>query len=353
MKMGNILIRKKLLFSLLMTLILSVSCTDSEEEITAENTDIILSETENDKINFVLEREDTTIFENALEKVELVDYFGTITRANFFIPNDEAWETCFSLLGDSFNSLDDFDTEEELELLKTILLEHVTKDIGPDGFSSLSEIKDIDSDLVMRDHLKNGPFGLKDATGLIAQFEELPVSIENKSVVHIIDKVLIPQVAVEYFLNNYRESLMGFLMQAKTFKNFNDALNAVSEKEIPSFIKNNSAFTLFLPSSGALADLENEYKEKTTQEKREILANIVGYHFIFGKKITSSNIILQEPYSTYQGETLTFEETDNGLEIIDSQGNNISSILSSSKNIAGGSVYLIDKILLPMELNYY
>lgn len=301
----------------------------------------------------IIERDDTSIFEEALRKTDLLTFYRDITRANAFIPNDTAWETCFELLGDDFNSLDDFDTDKELELLREILLEHVTKSIGPDGFSAFTELKDLDTQLVLRDHLKNGPFGLKDATGLIAQFEESNIPAENKSVLHIIDRVLLPKVVVDYVLENYKDSLMDFIMKLDDCKSLHDAFAAVSKDVLPSFLKNGTPFTLLLPSREALTAFEKKYNDLDTQKGREILANVIGYHFIFGQKIASSDIAFMEPYVTFQRETLSFQQTDGGINVIDFQGNQGATVLSADNDISGGTVHVIDNVLLPMELDYY
>ncbi len=304
-------------------------------------------------VRIIIERDDTTIFEEALRKTDLLTFYGDITRADAFVPSDTAWETCFELLGDNFNSLDDFDTPEELALLKEIMLEHVTKAIGSDGFSAMTQLDDIDSQLVMRDHLINGPFGLKDATGLIAQFEEVYIPAEYKSVLHTIDRVLLPKVAVDYVIENCRDSLLDFVMRLEDCKSLQDAFAAAPKDELPSFLKNGTPFTLLLPSKEALAAFKKQYNDLDTQKGREMLANVLGYHFILGQKISSSDIAFMEPYVTFQTEAFSFEQNGDSIDIIDSHGNHGASVLSTDNDISGGTIHVIDKVLLPAELDYY
>jgi len=301
----------------------------------------------------ILERDDTTIFEEALVKTDLFVFYRDITRADAFIPNDEAWETCFNLLGDNFNSLNDFETEEELTLLKEIVLNHVTKGVGPDGFSAFTELNDIDVRLIMRDGFGNMAFGLKDGTGLVTQFEETNIAAENKSNLHIIDRVLLPQSIIDYVIENYKDSLMDFITNLDDLKSLHEAFTAVPADKLPSFLKNGTPFTLFLPTEEALTALENQYGDLDTQKGREILANIIGYHFIYGQKINASDISFSEPYKTFQYETISFEQVNGGVAIIDSKGDNSATVLSVDNDIAGGTVHVIDSVLIPAELAFY
>lgn len=298
----------------------------------------------------IIERDDTSIFEEALIKTDLVNYYRDITRADAFIPNDAAWETCFNLLGDNFNNLDDFATEEELSLLKQIILNHVTKDVGPNSFSAFSSIiSDIDVTIIDRD-FGDEPFGLKDATGLVTQFEETYISAENKSWLHIVNRVLLPQSVVDYVVENYKDSLIDFIMKIDDLRSLEEAFADIPADNLPSFLKNGTPFTLFLPTGEALAALESEYGDFDTQEGREILANIISYHFIYGQKVASSDISFSQTYETFQYENIRFGKANGAVTIIDSRGNVGATILSADNDLAGGTIHFIDNVLKPAEI---
>ena len=110
---------------------------------------------------------------------------------------------------------------------------------------------------------------------------------------------------------------------------------------------------MFLPTEEALTALENQYGDLDTQKGREILANIIGYHFIYGQKINASDISFSEPYKTFQYETISFEQVNGGVAIIDSKGDNSATVLSVDNDIAGGTVHVIDSVLIPAELAFY
>ena len=61
----------------------------------------------------------------AIEKVNLSEYplgFNDSDISTYFAPNNDAFDSLFAILGDEYNSLDDFDTEAELQTLANILL---------------------------------------------------------------------------------------------------------------------------------------------------------------------------------------------------------------------------------------
>lgn len=61
----------------------------------------------------------------AIEKVNLSEYplgFNDSDINTYFAPNNDAFDSLFAILGDEYNSLDDFDTEAELQTLANILL---------------------------------------------------------------------------------------------------------------------------------------------------------------------------------------------------------------------------------------
>lgn len=299
----------------------------------------------------IIERDDTSIFEEALRKTDMLNYFMDVTRSAGLIPTDMAWKTCFELLGDDFNSIDDFDTEEELDLLKKIILEHLTYSSG-EGFGQ-TDVLDGDKQLVFRDYIENAMYGFKDATGLVTRIQDRDPFVENKCELFIIDRVLLPKVAVDYILDNYKASLMDFIMKLDDCKSLNEAFAALPKEQLPSFLKNGTPFTLFLPTKKALTALENEYGDLNTQEGREILANVLGYHFIYGQKIASSDISFGQPYETFQYEPLSFEQGDGVINIIDSKGSQSATVISADHDISGGTIHVIDNVLLPAELDYY
>lgn len=307
----------------------------------------------------IVERDDTTIFEEAMKKVGLSEYFRTVTRANAYIPRDEAWQTLFAVLGNDFNSLEDFDTPEELDLLKLILEEHLTKKIF-DASPSFDTVLETDTQLVYRETLENSTFALKDATGLITPFRELDIDnryhfieAENRSYFRIIHKVLLPKVAVDFFLEHHKNSVLDFIMNLDDLKHISEDITCALTDGLPSFLTDGTPFTLFLPNKESLKELSDTYGDLETQEGREILANIIAYHLFLDQRLDRTDIEFGRAYRTFQSETISFETDGSEISILDSKGEKGATIVSENYQIAGGTIYLIDGLLIPAEISYY
>ena len=127
--------------------------------------------------------------------------FTFFKAATVFAPSDDAFGEFFDLLGDDYNSIADFDTDDEKALLTEILLYHVlegevTSDALANGMSatlladsSIEIIKVVGSDntFVIGDE-SNQPN---------ANIVAADVQARN-GVAHVIDKVLLPQSAVNF-----------------------------------------------------------------------------------------------------------------------------------------------------------
>jgi len=78
-----------------------------------------------DLVDLVVATEALSVLEAAVIKADLVETLKSEGPFTVFAPTDDAFTGLLMALGDDYNSLDDFDTEEEIALLKDILLFHV------------------------------------------------------------------------------------------------------------------------------------------------------------------------------------------------------------------------------------
>ncbi len=124
-------------------------------------------------------------------------YYNTAT---VFAPNNDAFVALLDLLGDDYNSLDDFDTDEEIDLLKDILLYHVAggsvlaEDLSAGDVIATSNggALDIIQSLTL-DALVIGDASNDINAGLL-----LTDLTAKNGVAHVVDKVLLPQSAVDF-----------------------------------------------------------------------------------------------------------------------------------------------------------
>lgn len=159
--------------------------------------DTIISETEETLIDLAsaLQENDMVITAYYMVRDELGGIIENGEPFTFFLPTNQAFLALFDSL-DGIDSLADFDTEEELELLATILSYHFIR--GTKATSSqLTEgqiIGTLQGENIMIT-LSNG-VGVIDKTGAVSKVTEADIQV-GTGVVHIINKVLLPQAALD------------------------------------------------------------------------------------------------------------------------------------------------------------
>jgi uncharacterized surface protein with fasciclin (FAS1) repeats len=130
----------------------------------------------------------------------LVDLLQTDGPFTVFAPTDTAFAALLDALGDNYNSLADFDTTEEKALLAQILKYHVVA--GAAAYSTdLSDgqmVATAQGESVTVS-LTGGVF-IQDKTDVDAAVAPADIAASN-GVVHVIDKVLLPQEAIDALLH--------------------------------------------------------------------------------------------------------------------------------------------------------
>jgi len=204
--------------ALVMLLIFAASCSDDDNE------------------NPVIIEDDDNIVEAAQKTSSLSSLVAALSKADestnndlitalssegpftVLAPTNEAFTDLLARL-DGFDSLEDFNNEQLQDLLATILTYHVV----PGTAVSSSELTAGQSITTLQGEnltvsLTDG-VTFTDAAGEIATVTTADVETEN-GVVHIIDKVLIPQAALDALSNVLLVSitdLSGFCTQPKYF----------------------------------------------------------------------------------------------------------------------------------------
>ena len=142
---------------------------------------------------------DLSLLVDALVQADagLVETLGGEGPFTVFAPTNEAFAALLDALGDSYNSLDDFDTAEEKELLAKVLTYHVVAGSAAyaadlsDG-QSLTTVQG-ESLTVM---LGESSVAIGDPTDTDANVVSADIAASN-GVVHVIDKVLLPQEVID------------------------------------------------------------------------------------------------------------------------------------------------------------
>ncbi len=273
--------------------------------------------------------------------VELLQTNGPFT---VFAPTNQAFSDLLDALGDDYSSLADFDTAEEKMLLADILKYHVIS--GVEALSSdLSDEQTIDTALQGESitiSLDGGVF-IVDATDVDAEVIA-PNGIVSNGVVHIINKVLLPESVV----NGLRPNIVELAQSVGDLSLLVDALIQV-DAGLVDLLQTEGPFTVFAPTNQAFADLldtlgddYNSLADFDTPEEKTLLADILKYHVVSGIAAYSTDLSEGQMIETAQGESVTVSLTG-GVFIDDAE------VTGANNAAQNGVVHIINKVILPQS----
>lgn len=299
----------------------------------------------------ILETEDFAFLKEALTLTGLLDTLGEEGPFTVFAPHNDALLGLLGLLGDDFQSLEDFTGEEEIGLLRDILLYHVLgQELSSDNFNT-GEVTTLSHSNTLQFVGEEGDFVLVDALQLEAKFTATDIPAKN-GIIHTIDRILVPESIVDLvedtvYLAFERAMLAtGDLNTAlEFFKRIQDRMNleALAEKE----------FTFFFPSDKAFIDLFNQIgldriDEFNSQEGLELLKVILSYHCVENTALQAMDFTDGQSLDTFQGETLGIK-VDQGVYVLDKTGAP-AKVVIADQEVLNGYIHVVDKILLPEEI---
>ncbi|WP_164549918.1 fasciclin domain-containing protein [Nonlabens ponticola] len=154
----------------------------------------------------VADENDLSLLELALDAAGLTATLDGEGNFTVFAPTNSAFINLLNELGDDYDSLDDFDEDVEIDLLRNILLYHV---VGVDYDSDdLARLDDDDDDELATLFAGNtldidvdgDSVQIGDESDVDANVINANIRTSN-GVVHKIDKILLPQEAID-FLNS-------------------------------------------------------------------------------------------------------------------------------------------------------
>lgn len=315
-------------------------------------------------LDWVTGTDDLSSLAAAAVKAGLVDAIAGLDTARVLAPNNQAFEDLFDALGDDYNELDDFDNSAEIELLGKILLYHILPPAN--GSTDLIAGPAVtlldDSTVEVVDNV--GIFEFGDVTGTNATIVTDGIDSKN-GVVSIVDKVLLPQAAIDFIALLGSDDLATTVVNAPSLSTLEEALIAtdlvgafvdatnMEDEEATNFTYSRNA-TVFAPSNAAFSDLFDalgpDYTSIAsfdTEEELELLSNILLYHVVAGK-IASADL--------EAGTLTTLSEKD--IEVISVVGsenfvigdatNDVNANITTPDVYArNGVAHIIDKVLLP------
>ena len=304
-------------------------------------------------VELAMDTEFLSLLVGALEQADagLVDLLQTDGPFTVFVPTDAAFAALLETLGDDYNSLADFDTTGEKALLAQILKYHVVA--GTAAYSTdLSNEQMIETAQgeSVTVSLSGGVF-IQDKTDVDAAVAPADIAASN-GVVHVIDKVLLPQEALDALMpptpnivelavdTEFLSLLVGALEQA--------------DAGLVDLLQTDGPFTVFVPTDAAFAALletlgddYNSLADFDTTGEKALLAQILKYHVVAGTAAYSTDLSNEQMIETAQGESVTVS-LSGGVFIQDKT--DVDAAVAPADIAAGnGVVHVIDKVLLPQE----
>ncbi|MEN1784873.1 MAG: fasciclin domain-containing protein [Bacteroidota bacterium] len=295
--------------------------------------------------------EELNFLEEALRLTGLLDTLGEDGPFTVLAPANGTLTFLFGLLGNSVNSLDDFDLEFEIAILRDVLKYHVIPGRITSNDLAVGRVETLLGDTI---EILQGPDGflLKDATDLIVNITVTDIPASN-GVIHVVDRVLIPNTVIATIV----EETTGNFERLIALLEGNEALIAallMAGDDIQEALDNSAPFTFFLPTNQAFLNVFDALDgidsllDFDTVAELELLATILSYHLVPDIRARSGDLSDGQIVETFQGETLAISLT-NGVAVVDATGIP-AQVTAADQGLLNGVVHFIDKVLLPQEV---
>ncbi|MEO1546685.1 MAG: fasciclin domain-containing protein [Bacteroidota bacterium] len=308
-------------------------------------------------VEIAIETEDLSLLVDALIKADagLVETLSGEGPFTVFAPTNAAFVELLDILGDDYNSLEDFDTQEEIDLLIDILTYHVVS--GTAAFSGDlmdgQQIPTVFGDNVTI-NIKDGVVHVADATDINATVV-LPDVEASNGVVHVINKVLLPQVALDFVASLQLKTIVEIAIETDDLSLLVDAL-IQADAGLVETLSGDGPFTVFAPTNQAFADLLdalgddfNSLSDFDTQAEKDLLVKVLTYHVVVGTAAFSDGLSDGQQIGTFQGENVGISFKNGNIHITDATDDNALVVLEDVE-ASNGVVHVIDKVLLPQEV---
>lgn len=254
-----------------------------------------------------------------------------------FAPTNDAFAALLGSL-DGFNSLDDFDTDEEKALLASILIYHVVPGTAfSTDLSNGQSITTVQGESVTVS-LDGGVF-IQDATDTDAQVTTADVEGTN-GVVHIINKVLLPQAVIDAL--NPPSTIVDLAVATPDLSNL---VAAVTRANLADTLSGDGPFTVFAPTNDAFAAFLSANGFATLEDVPvDVLTQVLLNHVVSGTNLSTNlmtGYVSSLSTAGAAGRNLSlFINTAMGVEI-----NGGPTVTTPDVVASNGVVHIIDEVI--------
>ena len=288
----------------------------------------------------------------AADELDGVDLIGTLSGPGpftVFAPDNVAFASLLDQL-DGYDSLDDFDTDEDKEILAEILTYHVVAgvaaqsgDLTDGGTISTLQGENITTRL-------GGGVSIEDATDSAANVTTADVLAAN-GVIHIIDKVLLPQSIIDAINEAAEDQTIVDLALATP--DLSALVAALTEADLVSTLQGDGPFTVFAPTNDAFATFLSVNGFMSVEDvPDELLTQILLNHVVAGTFLStdlSTGYVPSSSTAGPEGANLSlFINTDGGVSI-----NGVSTVSTANVEATNGVVHIVDAVIgLPTVVDH-
>ncbi|WP_298487192.1 fasciclin domain-containing protein [uncultured Maribacter sp.] len=305
-------------------------------------------------VSIVIETEPLSLLKDAVIKADLVETLSSEGPFTVFAPTNDAFVALLEVLGDDYNSLDDFDTEEEINLLKNILLFHVIPNATVKaGDLTAGEVGTAFTNNSISIIDNQGTFVIGDASDVNTNITGTDI-IASNGVAHTIDKVLLPQAAIDFVTNLNLKTIVELAVATNDLSVLVSTLQQ-ADAGLVETLSGDGPFTVFAPTNDAfvallesLGDEYNAVSDFDTDEEKALLVKILTYHVIGNTTALSTDLSDNQEITTLQSEKITISLTG-GVYITDAT-DTPAQVTAADVIASNGVVHIIDKVLLPQEV---
>lgn len=325
-------------------------------------------------LDYATGSEDLSILVEALSKAGLVETIGELKAANVLAPTNQAFADLLEGFGDDYNSLDDFDNPAEIAVLGNILKYHVlpTADLMAGATETAFEGNSVEVTAA------TGGFAFGDATTDDATTVTANIEAKN-GFVQIIDKVLLPQSALDFLellgsidlativtrtpdLSVLEEALIATELVTTFVDATNESFVQGKDEKDEDFEKRRTPAnftyfkpaTVFAPTNAAfesllteLGDDYNSIADFDTEDELALLKEILLYHVVEGK-VLSTDLSAGPVTTLAESDIAIINPAGTDTFVIGDADNNVNANIVSVDNLArNGVAHVIDRVLLP------
>lgn len=305
-------------------------------------------------VELVSETDELSLLQDAVVKANLVDALNAEGPFTVFAPSNTAIEELFDLLGDDYNSFDDFDNIIELQILEQILLYHVV--MGNVASSELAPgmVPTLLTDNSIEVIASGETFVIGDASETDANILDADKEASNGTV-HIIDKILIPQEVYDLLGLSGDPSAKTIGELVEETEGFSFLKEALELTGLLDTLGEDGPFTVFAPSDEALFGLLallgeglSGIEDFDSEFEINLLREVLLYHVLPGI-VTSADLGISTADTLSEGNSLEIVATDGGFGLVDATGFPVN-FITTDIPAQNGVIHTIDRVLVPQSV---